>query len=199
MDSERGWGDFPFAMASEMHQIVRCVPAAILVLTTIMGCGSRVPSGTAAADVAPPVDAALLTSLPVDGVNPESFASQVAALRGRVETRVNLSFSTVTDDDLARLQFPATVREIDLSGTRITDRGVESLLRADRLESLVLMDTQVTAGVVEILKRMPSLCDVRLDNTNVPLTAQLEMVRYFAPRASARAQRQSAAARREQP
>lgn len=162
----------------------------------VAGCSSKGTNSPVVAveSRAAPTATVALASLPLDGGRTEALVKGVAALHGQVETRVDLSFTAVTDDDLARLEFPETVREINLSSTKITDRGIEHLMRIPYLESLVLMDTQVTAGVVEILKRMPSLCEVRLDNTNVPIPAQLELISYLAPRASARAQRQTAAA-----
>jgi hypothetical protein len=142
--------------------------------------GSKEHVPTAPLATAPPA---------VGGGDTEGLAASLAVLKGRVEARVDLSFTAVTDDDLAALDFPDSVHEIDLSSTEITDRGVESLLRVPNLQTLVLIDTRVTEGVAEILKRMPSLCEVRLDNTNVSPDTQMKLIQYFAPRASARAER----------
>lgn len=173
--------------------------AALISLTCLVGCGSQKTSpGDAIVAAAPPNTPVMLSALPADGGRTEALVAGIAALKGQVETRVNLSFTAVTDDDLAHLEFPETVREIDLSSTRITDRGVEQLLRVRYLETLVLMDTPVTERVVEILKRMPSLCEVRLDNTQVPVSMQIDLIRFLNPRTSARSARQTAAAARLQ-
>jgi hypothetical protein len=123
----------------------------------------------------------------------EAIKGDVVPLQGRIETKIDLSFTSVTDADLERIKFPDSVCAIDLSGTSVTDRGVEQLKRVSNLESLILMDTQVTEGVVEILKQMPNLCEVRLDNSNVSVASQLELVRFLNPRVSAREERQRAA------
>lgn len=169
-------------------------------VTLAAGCGSKsAPTpGVAVNGAAVPAENTTFASLLSSGYgDTEALASSIAAFQGRVEARVILSFTAVTDDDLARLEFPDTVHEIDLSGTAVTDRGVEHLTRVRNLETLVLMDTPITEAVVDTLKQMPRLCEARLDNTNVPVNAQLDLITFLAPRAQARAARLSAARRRQ--
>lgn len=185
--------------------------AGMVGLMLVVGCGS--PDGsqvdTSAPNLprsAPPLTPAATIEVPgptaPEALAPafsgrgdtEALAADVVKLHGRIEARLDLSFSPVTDNDLGKMEFPDTITAINLSGTRITDRGVEHLMRARNLQELVLVDTPVTENVIETLKRMPHLTVVQLDNTGVPTARQLELVRFFSPRARARTQRQVQAA-----
>jgi hypothetical protein len=58
--------------------------------------------------------------------------------------------------------------ELDLAGSRITDKGLQALARLDLLRRLDLSGTSVTArGVRAALEAFPSLEDVRLTGTKV--------------------------------
>jgi len=145
-------------------------------------------------EISTPTAPTTLAPVSIGNGDTEVLAADVVRLQGQVETRINLAFTPVTDEDLARLELPDTVTAINLSGTRITDRGVEHLKRARNLQELVLVDTPVTENVIETLKQMPHLTVVQLDNTGVPTARQLELVQFLSPRARARTQRQVQAA-----
>jgi hypothetical protein len=172
-------------------------------LTFLAGCGSPSPDPLTGATVSAaqggdsaiaPAAPAVLPPHAVGNGDTEALAGEVARLQGRVKTQIDLSFTAVSDNDLAHLELPDTVHSINLSGTKITDQGIEHLRRARNLEELILIDTQVTESVLEILKQMPNLTEVRLDNTPVPVASQLEMVRFLTPRAQARTQQKVQAA-----
>jgi len=116
----------------------------------------------------------------------DRYHEMVRELGGQAEIHLDFSRTSITDDVLARLPLPDTVRSIDLSVTQIGDSGLEHLLRARRLERLNLSGTQVTAAGTNTLKKMPYLWSVNLDQTQVPIDGQLQLMKFFASRAEAR-------------
>lgn len=75
--------------------------------------------------------------------------------------------SGVDDDQLAHLENLASLRLLDLSGTRVGDEGLVHLRRLDRLESLYLWDTAVSDEGLVSLGLLTSLRLVGLGNTAV--------------------------------
>jgi len=74
----------------------------------------------------------------------------------------------VGDPTLAYLTGMERLRELDLNGTRVTDRGLKSLEGLPRLEILRLRDTNVTdAGFRESLGRTAALRQIDLRGTRV--------------------------------
>jgi hypothetical protein len=78
---------------------------------------------------------------------------------GRVGSQtINLSGSTVTDDDLKLLSEFTKLQNLDLSQTGITDRGLEFLHALTTLKHLNLTDAEVTdAGVERLRQALPDL------------------------------------------
>jgi hypothetical protein len=138
----------------------------------------------------PNTSSALLGGGPV-----EQFAQRVVQLKGRMELRVDLAGTAVTDSDLAKFDFPAGVTEIDLGRTAVTDRGVAALVRLPNLEVLGLQGTSVSEECLESLRQMPRLCEVHLSSTRITPQQELGLLPVLTPRAQARAQRKIEALR----
>ncbi|MGB6044325.1 MAG: leucine-rich repeat domain-containing protein [Pirellulales bacterium] len=108
---------------------------------------------------------------------------QVQKLGGRATLDLDFTWSDVTDEDLARMQLPDTVRSISLANTKITDQGLAALANLPNLEQLNLMNTQVTDEGLEQLKQLPHLWQVHLAGSQVSQEVALEFIRFLAPRA----------------
>ena len=78
--------------------------------------------------------------------------SDLAALSADT-THLDLSDTTVTDDDLVHLTRLKWLRVLDLTGTRVTDAGLVHLAGLTGLLRLYLNDTRVTAAAVAELRR----------------------------------------------
>ncbi len=73
---------------------------------------------------------------------------------------VRLPKSRITNAELALVESLSTLKELDLSGTKISDEGLTRLGRLDRLEQLDLRDTRTTkAGVSQLKKLLPN-CEI---------------------------------------
>lgn len=188
--------------------------ALLVLLFAVGGCGSASKEGSPAASVergaippewAPPQQAAP-GGPAVQPVSPaktapatpdasgeatvvaavDRYQDIISRFGGQAEVHLDFSGTAITDGDLARLPLPETVRSIDLSRTQIGDAGLAHLRRAARLERLSLQGTQVTAAAASILKEMPYLWEVGLDQSKMPIETQLELLRFFSSRAEAR-------------
>ena len=85
---------------------------------------------------------------------------------------VSLEGTSVTDEDLIRLQMLTDLRSIDLQRTRITDDGLARLQAMSELSSLNLDDTHVTdtgLGHVQSLARLRilSLCGTHITDAGL--------------------------------
>lgn len=71
---------------------------------------------------------------------------------------VNLSSSSIGDDDLECLEGLSDIDVLDLSCTAVTDAGLAHLKHLRRLQMLVLLGTHVTeAGLGELRQALPGL------------------------------------------
>lgn len=95
------------------------------------------------------------------------YAAMVENLGGKVRVHLEFSGSSVTDAELADLDFPDTVWSISLRETEITDEGARELIRAKNLEHANLQHTQLTDAAAEIFQQMPRLWRVNPDCPNV--------------------------------
>ncbi len=75
--------------------------------------------------------------------------------------------TSIGDADLRSLIGMASLRYLDLTGTRVTDAGLVHLLGCRDLETLVLWDTAITDGGLALIARFPMLCHLGLGNTSV--------------------------------
>jgi len=129
------------------------------------------------------------------------FGREVESLGGYANLEVDFSWSEISDDDLARMRVPDTVRSVSLANTRITDKGLSALTDLSNLEQINLMNTDVTDEGLEHLKESPRLWQVHLAGSKVSQEGTLDMTRFLAPRASEyheRAARRAAKRRQEQ-
>ena len=81
---------------------------------------------------------ALLCGLLVSGCSDgglSSYESNVESLGGNYKLVLDFSSTNVSDDDLKSIGFPASLTEINLANTQITDDGVAELKRAKNLQS----------------------------------------------------------------
>lgn len=100
-----------------------------------------------------------------------SLGGRVFFDKGRLY-RVELQRGRVRDGDLA--QFAAwlpELEEIDLTGTKVTDAGIEAIAGLTKLRKLQLSGTKITSAAIAHLTRLTALTDVYLINTAIDDTA----------------------------
>lgn len=83
---------------------------------------------------------------------------------------INLVNTNVTDAAIAHLNQVPTLQELYLSGTQITDAGVEQLAAADSIRFLGLCNTQITDRALEAAGRFPELRQLYISDTAVTST-----------------------------
>jgi len=110
------------------------------------------------------------------------YGQTVAEAGGEVHIHLEFSRTDISDDDLANLQFPDTVRSISLHHTNITDQGVAELKRAKNLERVNLASTKITEAAVDHLKEIPNLWQAEITSPGVSQTASLDLMRFLQPR-----------------
>ena len=69
------------------------------------------------------------------------------------------------------------LRELSLSGSLITDRGIANLPRLPKLKLLILDDTRITDDVIPYLERFPSLVEVSVKRSRISKDGLREMAR----------------------
>jgi|GEM_PF-6095008 len=74
--------------------------------------------------------------------------------------------SQAGDDYCIQLSRHRKLVKLDLSHTKVTDRGINSLVWLPQLARLDLSHTKVTDDVFRILSEAPALIDLRVDSTN---------------------------------
>ena len=112
-----------------------------------------------------------------------NYAQLVAKLGGELHAHVELGGTQISNDELARLELPDTVRSISLRDSAITDLGAAELKRGLNLERIDLTNTQITDAALEDLKQMPRLWVVDVAAPNVSPEAFGE-IRFFVDRRS---------------
>jgi hypothetical protein len=89
------------------------------------------------------------------------------ARKDRSVVAIDLHLTQATDADLEALRDLATLRTLNLFGTRITDAGLKSVGVLSGLQSLDLNDTAVTDAGLQHLQRLAQLKELRLYHTQV--------------------------------
>lgn len=113
----------------------------------------------------------------------ESYGDVIARHGGHVEISLSFASTDLSDGDLATVEFPNSVRSIDLSRTQITDAGLVHLKRAHNLVRVILNETQITDAGLDQLKQIETIATVDLTNCpNVSREARLDLIRFLAPR-----------------
>jgi len=118
-----------------------------------------------------------------DGVATENtYGQDISRLGGEVQIHLEFGRTAITDEDLAKVEFPDTVRSISLHHTEITDKGVAELKRASRLETIDLSNTKITDAAVQVLMEMPHLWQAEVLSPGVSPETSLELKRFLQPR-----------------
>lgn len=100
-----------------------------------------------------------------------SLGGRVFFDKGRLY-RIELQRGRVRDDDLARfVEWVPDLEEIDLTGTKVTDAGIEVIAGLTKLRKLQLSATKITSAAIVHLVRLPALTDIYLINTAIDDTA----------------------------
>lgn len=104
-------------------------------------------------------------------------ATEIARLGGKVKldrrkprnpvVAVIWSRSKVNDSDLLLLHRFQQLESLDLAGTAVTDKGLESLNGLGKLGMLYLEDTKITDAGLKALANLPELWELNLENTQV--------------------------------
>jgi hypothetical protein len=154
--------------------------AALLLCIFVAGCGSEPdPLNARAGRPSPEQVNALLRQRYATS---ENLNEQILAVGGRMRLAIDFSYSKLNDDDLAQMEFPDSLSELNLAGTAITDQGITHLRESKNLEKIDLSQTVVTEDCLETLRSLPRLKSANFNYSRVPPEQQLEMVRFFRSR-----------------
>ena len=80
---------------------------------------------------------------------------------------IDLSFSSITDDQLASISAFPEIRELNLTGTDLHDDAMQSLIGLNKLQSLKLKGTKITSDGLIALSQMTTLILLDASNTDV--------------------------------
>jgi len=166
---------------SECRVLVKlagCTQLGLLILS-VAGCGD---DSHPSANAERPSTQAVNSTLQNKYATAKNFESQIEKTGGRIQLVLDLSYTKLTDEDLAEIEFPLHLTELDLTGCPITDEGLVHLEACKNLQQLNLSHTLVTEDCLETLKRMPNLQAVHLHGTVITPDAQREMIRIFRQR-----------------
>jgi len=88
-------------------------------------------------------------------------------IKGQNRWSVDLKGTQTSDADLARIGPMPDLLDLDLSFTRVTDKGVAGLVGHDDLVHLNLMGTQVSDAAIDDLRQLPNLFTINLAETAI--------------------------------
>ena len=117
----------------------------------------------------------------------DDYRLSVKNAGGKMKVHLDFGGADVTDETLAKMDFPDAVTSIDLSSTAITDDGVKHLQRAAGLEELRIANTEISDAAIEHLTALEHLWLVDADQSKISRKGQLKLIKFLAPRAQARA------------
>jgi hypothetical protein len=130
---------------------------------------------------------AIVLSLAGPQVGDKDLTTFVEKLGGKVKPltylkdveaySVDLKGTDTADADLAVLARMKGIYYLDLSFTRVTDKGVASLTGCKDLRGLVLTGTKTTNAIVDALRAMPELQDIDVAQTAVTEDAVAQLVK----------------------
>ena len=108
------------------------------------------------------------------GLSPEESAAMFRQAGGTLRpdadgtiVEIDLSFSRITDDQIAAISLFPEVRELDLTGTELHDDAMQSLIGLNRLQSLKLKGTKITSDGLSVLSQITTLILLDASSTNV--------------------------------
>jgi len=114
----------------------------------------------------------------------DRYCEALTQLGCRPSITVNLSYTEVTDADLAKLAFPSATQCINLSETAVGDDAIAGLTTLSGLRTLLLSSTAVTDRSVSHLQQLQQLILVDLMNTQVSSDGQAAIMALVEVRAA---------------
>lgn len=172
----------------------------VSLLIAAAGCRSTAvvpmhrPTVVSHSTYAEPVEPAESESLEVPAVPETTADDAIAVLRsagGKLRpdeqgniVEIDLSFSSVTDQQLELIQWFPAIAEIDLTGTDIHDDSLSSLSRLPNLRAVKLKGTQISPDGLQSLTGLSELILIDASNTAVAdesllLASQWSSLRYL--------------------
>ncbi len=160
--------------------VAGCLVAGCVTPCFLAGCGGgeEHPSATAERPPLQSVNEALRKKY----VSAEDLLSQIEDADSRVQLTLDLSYTKLTDEDLAEITFPPYLTELDLTGCPITDEGLVHLAACKNLQHINLAWTKVTGKCVEPLEAISSLRSVDLNGTEIEPDTQRQLMKIFRQR-----------------
>jgi hypothetical protein len=151
-----------------------CIPC------LLAGCGGGEEHPSAAAE-RPPLES-FKETLRKRYVTADELLSQIEDADSRMQLTLDLSYTKLTDEDLAQIAFPPYLTELNLAGCPITDEGLVHLEACKNLQKLNLAWTKVTGDCVEPLEAISSLRSVDLNGTDIGPDTQRKVIKIFRQR-----------------
>jgi hypothetical protein len=184
---------FPVKLSLPVHQsdpqitlksllVAGCVAAGCVVPCLLAGCGGGDAHPSATAE-RPPLES-VNESLRKKYVTADELLSQIEDAESRMQLTLDLSYTKLTDEDLAEIKFPPYLTKLNLAGCPITDEGLAHLEVCKNLLNLNLSWTKVTGDCVEPLQAIPNLRSVDLNGTDIEPDTQRQLTRIFRQRVS---------------
>ena len=146
----------------------------------LAGCGGGDAHPSATAE-RPPLES-VNESLRKKYVTADELLSQIEDAESRMQLTLDLSYTKLTDEDLAQIKFPPYLTELNLAGCPITDEGLVHLEACKNLQKLNLAWTKVTGDCVEPLEAISSLRSVDLNGTDIEPDTQRKLIKIFRQR-----------------
>ena len=154
--------------------------AVCVVLCGLTGCGGGDTHPSASAE-RPPLES-VNEALQKKYVTADELLSQIEDADSRVQLTLDLSYTKLTDEDLAKITFPPYLTELSLAGCPITDEGLVHLEACKKLQKLNLAWTKVTGDCVEPLEAISSLRSINLNGTDIESDTQRKLMKIFRQR-----------------
>ena len=160
--------------------VAGCLAAGCVVPCFLAGCGGSDAHPSATAE-RPPLES-VNESLRKKYVTADELLSQIEDAESRMQLSLDLSYTKLTDEDLAEITFPPYLTKLDLTGCPVTDEGLGHLEACKSLQKLNLSETKVTGKCVEPLEAISSLRSVDLNGTDIEPDTQRKLIKIFRQR-----------------
>ena len=160
--------------------VAGCLVAGCVAPCFLAGCGGGDAHPSATAE-RPPLES-FKETLRKKYVTADELLSQIEDADSRVQLTLDLSYTKLTDEDLAQITFPPYLTELNLAGCPITDEGLVHLEACKNLQKLNLAWTKVTGKCVEPLEAISSLRSVDLNGTDIEPDTQRKLIKIFRQR-----------------
>ena len=160
--------------------VAGCIVSGCVAPCLLAGCGGGDTHPSATAE-RPPLES-VNEALRKKYVTADELLSQIEDADSRMQLTLDLSYTKLTDEDLAEIEFPSYLTKLNLTGCPITDEGLVHLAACKSLRSLNLSETEVTGMCVEPLEAIPSLRSVDLNGTDIEPDTQRKLIKIFRQR-----------------